>query len=455
MRFWRQANLFRRPGWLPRFAVVLAALLLSGASASAQEFEIEWFVVGGGGGVSADDVYEVSGTAGQHDAGELAEAEFAVQGGFWAAFDAVPPIVPGEPTLTIEFTGADLIISWPAPSTGYVLEQNPSTANPNGWTAVAAPVVIVNGRNTVTMPAPAAMTLFRLTQNPTPPPRFLTIAGDGPNVIVSWPVTSTNFVLEQNPSLKQPCSWSKVSQPVVEVNGRNTVTMPATADSAFFRLTPVPTLTITISGGQLVISWPAPSTGYRLEQNTQFDNPNSWTPVTEPVVPVNGYNVVTVPIGSVLTIYRLTESPLLQDTFLTISLADGNVVVSWPETTNQYSLEQNPNLDNPATWTPVNDPVSAINDRLTVVLPVTGNQLFYRLVPAPTLSFTLTEAGMVLSWADNPSYYVLEENSKFNDPSGWTPVAVTPTIAAGRIHVTLPVAAELKIHRLTRVPPAP
>src|SRR2546427_7879235 len=83
-------------------------------------------------------------------------------------------------------------------STGYVLEQNSSIANPDGWSVVNLPVVVTNGLNVVTAPASGTLTFYRLAPTPPPPPRFLTIAQSDANVIVSWPVTTTNFTLEQN-----------------------------------------------------------------------------------------------------------------------------------------------------------------------------------------------------------------------------------------------------------------
>jgi hypothetical protein len=113
-------------------------------SASAQ-YSINWSKVSGGGGMnSTGGVYSVSGTIGQHDAGgPLTGGGFTLNGGFWAIF-GVP--TPGAPTLTIFLTPTNTaVVSWPSPSTGFVLQQNanldttnwvtaPQTVNDNGVT---------------------------------------------------------------------------------------------------------------------------------------------------------------------------------------------------------------------------------------------------------------------------------------------------------------------------------
>ncbi|HEY0549406.1 MAG TPA: M36 family metallopeptidase [Verrucomicrobiae bacterium] len=55
------------------------------------------------------------------------------------------------PSLSIRHVGANIVISWPAPSTGYVLESSTSVLGP--WAAVGAGITVVNGENQVTVPA--------------------------------------------------------------------------------------------------------------------------------------------------------------------------------------------------------------------------------------------------------------------------------------------------------------
>jgi hypothetical protein len=67
-----------------------------------------------------------------------------------------------------------------------------------------------------------------------------------------------------------------------------------------------PNLLIQPAAGSITISWPAPSTGFLLQQTVDGTLTN-WANV--PVTPVvsNYYNFVTVPASSNLTIFRLVS----------------------------------------------------------------------------------------------------------------------------------------------------
>ena len=103
------------------------ALFLA-TSALAQSYSIDWYKVAGGGGTSTGGVYSVSGTIGQHDAGEpMTGGQYSLTGGFWALISVVQ--TPGLPNLTVTFVNPNSVkISWP--NTGsYTLLQN---SNPGG-----------------------------------------------------------------------------------------------------------------------------------------------------------------------------------------------------------------------------------------------------------------------------------------------------------------------------------
>jgi hypothetical protein len=63
----------------------------------------------------------------------------------------------------------------------------------------------------------------------------LRIVPEGGNVVISWPQTCGNFVLESTSSLTPPISWSAVAAAVTAVGDRYQVTVPATSTN-FFRL---------------------------------------------------------------------------------------------------------------------------------------------------------------------------------------------------------------------------
>jgi len=113
-------------------ALGLAFILLP-ATLTAQNFNIDWYKVAGGGGASANGQFALTGTLGQANAGTMSDSNYSLTGGFWGIFAVVN--TPGAPRLTLTRTGNELVISWPSPWTGFVLEQT-STLAPTAWSNV-------------------------------------------------------------------------------------------------------------------------------------------------------------------------------------------------------------------------------------------------------------------------------------------------------------------------------
>ena len=138
----------------------------------------------------------------------------------------------------------------------------------------------------------------------------LGIAPAGSGVVLSWPVTTTNYVLQSTPSLV-PANWALVSNVVpVVVNNTNRVTLTNTARASFFRLyfNANPTgvrLNIATAGTNFVLSWPVTATNYVL-QSTPNLVPATWATITNiaPVV-INSTNFVTVTNNSRSSFFRL------------------------------------------------------------------------------------------------------------------------------------------------------
>src|SRR6266576_1138164 len=107
-------------------------MLPGSQSARAQTFAIDWFTVDGGGGTSTGGVFSLSGTVGQPDAGHMSGGNYAIDGGFWGIIAAIQ--APGAPLLTITRTTTNTVaISWPSPSTGFVLQQNTNGLSSVNW----------------------------------------------------------------------------------------------------------------------------------------------------------------------------------------------------------------------------------------------------------------------------------------------------------------------------------
>ena len=70
---------------------------------------------------------------------------YSVDGGFWSVLTAVQ--TSGGPLLTITLTATNnAVVSWPYPSTGFVLQQNPDLSS-SDWTDV----VLLPTMNTATL----------------------------------------------------------------------------------------------------------------------------------------------------------------------------------------------------------------------------------------------------------------------------------------------------------------
>ncbi len=69
------------------------------------------------------------------------------------------------PTLTCTLAGSDVIVSWPSPSTGFVLQTNADLSNANGWQTAAFPISDDATNKSITVPSPTDNLFFRLLAN--------------------------------------------------------------------------------------------------------------------------------------------------------------------------------------------------------------------------------------------------------------------------------------------------
>lgn len=120
----------------------LIRLLLLGccchALSARAQYSIDWFTIDGGGGTSTSSVYQVSGTIGQPDAGPvMSGGNFSLTPGFWSLSSVVQ--TPGAPLLTISLTITNTaLVSWPSPSTGFILQQNTDGLGTVNWSNLVA-----------------------------------------------------------------------------------------------------------------------------------------------------------------------------------------------------------------------------------------------------------------------------------------------------------------------------
>ena len=146
--------------------LLLSITLLSAATLFAQSsggpFALTSSVLAGSGGTSTGGVFAISGTLGQPLVGGAGGGSYGVQSGFWGTLQT-----PGAPALRITRTGTNAaVVAWPAPSTGWVLQQTTALKTPpelTAWTDVTSPPIIVVGSdNTVTFSPATGNRYFRL-----------------------------------------------------------------------------------------------------------------------------------------------------------------------------------------------------------------------------------------------------------------------------------------------------
>jgi hypothetical protein len=116
--------------------VVCGSILAGSLSGWAQTYNIDWYTIGGGGGTSTGGVYSVSGTIGQPDAGTMSGGNYSLVGGFWGVIAAVQ--TTNAPFLTVFHSSTNtVVVYWPLPDAGWVLQYDVNLANPAGWTDIA------------------------------------------------------------------------------------------------------------------------------------------------------------------------------------------------------------------------------------------------------------------------------------------------------------------------------
>jgi hypothetical protein len=135
-------------------------MLLICPCAHAQTYSIDWYKVAGGGGTSTGSVYSVSGTIGQPDAGlTMSGGNYSLTGGFWALY-AVQ--TPRAPLLRIFLTPTNTaVVSWPAPSTGFNLQQNTNLST-SIWIAPAETINNNGTLNFIIVSPPTGKRFYRL-----------------------------------------------------------------------------------------------------------------------------------------------------------------------------------------------------------------------------------------------------------------------------------------------------
>jgi hypothetical protein len=73
--------------------ICLLFMLAIAVQASQLAYDLTWWTIDGGGGVSQSQGYTLSATTGQPDAGTLQSSNYSLAGGFWSAAPSAPIVI--------------------------------------------------------------------------------------------------------------------------------------------------------------------------------------------------------------------------------------------------------------------------------------------------------------------------------------------------------------------------
>ena len=150
---------FSFPPYSDSYSFLNVNIVLQTAATMAAQYSVDWFKIAGGGGTSTNSIFSITGAIGQPDASQqmMTNGIYSASGGFWSLISVVQTL--GAPTLTITHSGNSMKISWPYPSTGFVLQQN-SNLTTSGWSASSG--ISNDGTNNfITITSPTGNLFFR------------------------------------------------------------------------------------------------------------------------------------------------------------------------------------------------------------------------------------------------------------------------------------------------------
>lgn len=132
-------------------------VVFTAVTAAAQNYAINWYTIDSGGGESSGGQYTVQATIGQLDAGTMSGSGYFLAGGFWHTFETE---IEPPPVLRITRVGANTVIAWPNPSTGFELQESPML--PGMWSNVSQGPMVVGDEKQVMVPATMSGRFYRL-----------------------------------------------------------------------------------------------------------------------------------------------------------------------------------------------------------------------------------------------------------------------------------------------------
>jgi PKD domain len=125
---------------------------------------------------------------------------------------------------------------------------------------------------------------------------------------------------------------------------------------------------------------------------------------------------------------------------------NGNLTLAWPGNAAGYTLQYTTNLTPPVVWMTVSSTPTPVNGQYAATSPVSGSQVFFRLMQSfalgsnvtinqPVLSYAVANGNIILSWPDSYTGFKLESTIGVT-PVTWTTVQSAPVDVNGQFVVT-------------------
>jgi hypothetical protein len=137
--------------------------------------------------------------------------------------------------------------------------------------------------------------------------QFLTIALSSNQIVLAWPGSLGNRLLQTTTNLGLAGTWIGVTNTAVLVGGYYSVNLPIRPLANYFRLSN-PSLGIALSGQQMMLSWPQTPIAYQLQTTTNLFSPVNWNGVTNIPFVIGSSNFVVLSITNTVQFFRL-QSP--------------------------------------------------------------------------------------------------------------------------------------------------
>jgi hypothetical protein len=227
--------------------------------------------------------------------------------------DTIAPVISCSSNLVLEATGAVTVVTFNVGATDNCDASPTVTAVPASGTAFALGTTVVNvtaydnGGNT-------NICSFTVTVRDTTPPQLecptnRVVQCTGTNGVeltfeaIATDLVDTNVTVTFSPESGSAFTLGTNIVTCIAVddsNNTNTCTFEVVVEDSV-----EPMLEITLSGANVIISWPASCTPFALKRTDDLSEPVTWQSVVEPVTHESGRFKVTVPASAAARFYRL------------------------------------------------------------------------------------------------------------------------------------------------------